>query len=394
MVKYWSPKPTLRVRVPSFLFFDVFLILNLIKTKIIFLFMERFIKLSFDNIGLYLFDLRTKLWLHCVLLPYLFSFFVYYLTQTLQLTLEIFGFTCPYEHAFFPYFEYLFFFFIALMHLRIYVNILILSEKNYKWWLFFYFFIFCCFLVWCDWYAYIHPNWNIEEQKYIYTLNFNVFGGAFIFFYCLFPFFIFDIFLILFFFYPLIALLFFTTLSVLFSFSDVTYPELWKIIHKILSESIQYIKNLFVAECMQSNSNMPNEKIINHSSVAETKAEALPKTSFQRAAEYLGDYRYEQKPIDCGENGVSVQYKQTPEGCRVTVTQCLPLTGLSESADAAIKNNLPSGYKGAILDHALGDPIRTATLPGIETSVELKETRCREISSRLLKSLEEYKKNT
>jgi hypothetical protein len=178
----------------------------------------------------------------------------------------------------------------------------------------------------------------------------------------------------------------------LFGLSDITYPELWRFIHNLLTEIIMSIKNLFAAECMQSNSNISGEKP--PFPVAEAKSEILPKTRIQQTGEYLGDYRFEQKQIECKEAGVSVHYKPTPEGCRVSVIQCLPIADLNESADIAIKNNLPSGYKGTLLDHAIGDPIRTAIKPGIETSVELKETRCREISSSLLKSLKDYKKTS
>lgn len=357
--------------------------------------MERFERLTFENLltfRFYFLDLRVKLWFHCVLLPYLFSFFSYYLRGTLQTTLNIFGFSCPYEHPFFPYFEYCFLFFVVLIYFRLYINILLLNNKQYLIGLLVYFLVFTFFLIWCDWYAYIHPVWNIAEQKYIYTLNFNIFGAAFIFFYCLFPFFILDIFLILFFFYPLISLGVFVFSISLFGISDITYPELWRFIHNLLNEMFLAIKNLFTAECMQSNPTLFVEKPINAPSVAETKSEVLPKTALQRTGEYIGDYRFEQKRVECGETGVSVHYKPTPEGCRVSVVQCLPLNDLSEAADAAIKNNLPAGYKGTLIDHAIGDTIRTATKPGIETSIELKETRCREISSSLLKSLKDYKK--
>jgi hypothetical protein len=361
--------------------------------------MEKFILYIWEDLlnggKAYLIDLKIKLWLHCILLPYLFSFYSFFLLDALENVLEGFGFTCPYEHPFFPYFEYCFIFFIILIYVRLFINMLFIQNKAYFVYLFFYLIIFILFLIWCDWYSHYQLIWNNVDQKYMYNLNFNMFGAAFIFLFCLLSFFIFDLFIFALYVYPLVSILFFTFGIFFVIFFDIAYLEIFKAFHQIITNLILFIKNCLSAECMHSNSDLTNEKPTSPTSLPETKSEIAPKTSLQRASEYLGDYRYEQRPIECKENEVSVRYTQTPEGCRVSLIQCLPDPRISSSVDAALNNNLPTGYAARPLaEHIIGEPIRVATLPGVETSVELKETRCREISSKLFKSLEGYKKNT
>lgn len=174
----------------------------------------------------------------------------------------------------------------------------------------------------------------------------------------------------------------------LFYFQELSYIEFVnKPIHTFLQEIYIYIKKYFTIECMNTN---PTNKTV--PPIAEAKTEkTIPKTIFQQTGELVGGYRYEQKHVECLKSGMSVAYEDLENGnCNVIIRQCYDNSQLSQSVDAAIKNNLPSSDSvfGSVIDNTIGNPIRIAATPGIETKVEIKENQCREITTKLISSIE------
>lgn len=89
--------------------------------------------------------------------------------------------------------------------------------------------------------------------------------------------------------------------------------------------------------------------------------------------------------------GISVEYEDVKNGtCNVIIRQCYDNPQLIQGVDTAIKNNLPSSdtFLGSVIDNAVGTPVRVAATPGIETKVEVKENVCREITTKLIRSIE------
>jgi hypothetical protein len=234
----------------------------------------------------------------------------------------------------------------------------------------------------------MHSCWSIEEQKEIYKLHFNLAVVCFIFLYLFVSLYFIELISILYFIFPIASLSIGVLILLLFYFQELSYVEFVnKPFHSFFQEIYIYIKKLFTIECMNTN---PTDKLV--PSVAEAKAsEAIPKTIFQRTGELVGGYRYEQKHVECLKSGMSVAYEDLDNGnCNVIIRQCYDNPQLSQSVDTAVKNNLPGSNSvfGSVIDNTIGNPIRIAATPGIETKVEIKENQCREITTKLISSIE------
>lgn len=248
------------------------------------------------------FNLKSKLVIHSVLLPYLYSFYLYYSKELLQIIIDGFNLTCTYNQPFSPYYEYFLLLFSAVAFFRLYINSLFFKQKKYIFWLIIYFIFLICSLFYCDLYSHIHSCWSSEEQKEIYKLHFNLAVVCFIFLYLFVSFFFFDLISILFFFFPILALSLGVFILICFYCQELSYVEfINKPLHNCFQEVYLHLRKIFTIECMNTNI---NEKVLPAIAESKTEGDTIPKIIFQRTGELAGGYRYEQKHVECLKSGV------------------------------------------------------------------------------------------